>query len=150
MKAEVPDNPLRAAWRYADRLREFRGDAHTAAWTSAGYSAVEIGLLTESYWGLSLKTYVRTRGWSDADLDAGISDLERRGLIADGTLTQRGSQEREALEVHTDRLCAPVLDGLGDGVDDAITLLRRYSVAVRDEQGYPAAGPHDLASHAEK
>jgi hypothetical protein len=151
MTAGVPDHPLGAAWRYADRLREFRGDAHTAAWTSAGYTAVEIGLLTESYWGLPLKTYVRTRGWLDADLDAGISDLEHRGLIADGTLTERGRQEREALEVHTDRLCAPVLDALGDGVDEAVTLLRRYSVAVREAHGYPAAGPHDLAaSHADE
>lgn len=151
LKADVPDDPLGAAWRYADRLREFRGDAHTAAWTSAGYSAVEIGLLTESYWGLRLKTYVRSRGWSDAELDAGISELERRGLIADGTLTEQGRREREALEVNTDRLCAPVLDGLGDGVGEAVTLLRRYSDAVREEHGYPAAGPHDLGgSHSEK
>jgi hypothetical protein len=151
VKAEVPDDPLGAAWRYADRLREFRGDAHTAAWTSAGYSAVEIGLLTESYWGLRLKTYVRSRGWSDAELDAGISELESRGLIADGTLTEQGRREREALEVNTDRLCAPVLDGLGDRVGEAVTLLRRYSDAVREEHGYPAAGPHDLGgSHSEK
>ena len=26
---------LGAAWRFADRLREYRGDAHTSAWTSA-------------------------------------------------------------------------------------------------------------------
>ena len=118
MNAAVPDDALGAAWRFADRLREFRGDAHTAAWTSAGYSAVEIGLLTELYWGLRSKTYVRTRGWSDAELDAGISDLESRGLIADGGLTERGRQEREAIEVRTDEQCAPVLDGLGEGVEE--------------------------------
>src|SRR5690348_5519189 len=27
----LPDTPLGAAWRLADRLREYRGDAHTAA-----------------------------------------------------------------------------------------------------------------------
>ncbi len=148
LNADVPDDALGAAWRFADRLREFRGDAHTAAWTSAGYSAVEIGLLTELYWGLRPKTYIRTRGWSEAELDAGIADLESRGLIANGALTDRGSVEREAIEVRTDEQCAPVLDGLGDGFEDAVALLRRFSDAVREARGYPAAGPHDLAVHS--
>jgi hypothetical protein len=149
LNAEVPQDALGAAWRFADRLREFRGDAHTAAWTSAGYSAVEIGLMTELYWGLRPKTYIRTRGWSEAELDAGIADLESQGLIANGALTDRGSVEREAIEVRTDEQCAPVLDGLGDGFGDAVALLRRFSEAVREARGYPAAGPHDLAlSHS--
>jgi hypothetical protein len=151
MGADVPDDPLGAAWRFADRLREFRGDAHTAAWTSAGYSAIEIGLATELYWGLRSKTYVRTRGWSDAELDAAIADLEIRGLIADGGLTERGRQEREAIEIRTDEQCAPVLRALGDGFDTAVVVLRRFSDAVRSAHGYPAAGPHDLAaSHAKE
>jgi hypothetical protein len=146
MGADVPDDPLSAAWRFADRLREFRGDAHTAAWTSAGYSAVEIGLMTELYWGLRSKSYVRTRGWSDAELDAGISDLQNRGLIDGGALTERGRQEREAIEVRTDEQCAPILDSLGDDFEKAVALLRRFSDAVREAHGYPAAGPHDLAA----
>jgi len=146
MAAEVPDDPLSAAWRFADRLREFRGDAHTAAWTSAGYSAVEIGLVTELYWGLRPKSYVRTRGWSDAELDAGISDLESRGLIEGGGLTERGRQEREAIETRTDEQCAPVVRALGDDFENTVALLRRYSNAVREAHGYPAAGPHDLAA----
>ena len=52
-------------------LREYRGDAHTAAWTSAGLDATEVGLLTELYWGLPMRTYIRTRAWSDDQLDAG-------------------------------------------------------------------------------
>lgn len=146
LDADVPHDALGAAWRFADRLREFRGDAHTAAWTSAGYSAVEIGLLTELYWGLPLKTYIRTRGWSDAELDAGISDLESRGLIAEGALTDRGRAERESIEVCTDEQCAPVLAGLGGGFECAVSHLRRFSAAVREAHGYPAAGPHDLAA----
>ncbi len=35
MALEVPESALGAAWRFADRLREYRGDAHTSAWTSA-------------------------------------------------------------------------------------------------------------------
>jgi len=146
MGAEVSDDPLSAAWRFADRLREFRGDAHTAAWTSAGYSAIEIGLTTELYWGLRHKTYVRTRGWSDDQLDEAIADLERRGLVDGGALTERGRQEREAIETRTDEQCAPILRTLGDGFENAVALLRRYSDAVRAAHGYPAAGPHDLAA----
>jgi hypothetical protein len=145
LDAAVPEDQIGAAWRFADRLREFRGDAHTAAWTAAGYTAVEIGLVTELYWGLSMKTYVRTRGWSEADLDAGIAELESRGLIRDGRLTDRGRAERESIEDVTDEQCAPILEGLGDGFDDAVAHLKRFSAAVREAHGYPAAGPHDLA-----
>ena len=66
----LPGTPLADMWRAADRLREYRGDAHTAAWTSAGFDATEIGLLTELYWGLPMGSYVRTRAWSDDQLDA--------------------------------------------------------------------------------
>jgi len=146
MGATVPDDVLGAAWRFADRLREFRGDAHTAAWTSAGYSAIEIGLTTELYWGLRPKTYVRTRGWSDEQLDAGIADLKSRGLIDGDGLTERGRQEREAIETRTDEQCAPVLRALGHDFESVVAVLKRFSDAVRAAHGYPAAGPHDLAA----
>ena len=77
-------------WRLADMLREYRGDAHTAAWTSAGLDATEIGLLTELYWGLPMRTYVRTRAWSDEQLDAARGAPVARGLVADGALTDDG------------------------------------------------------------
>lgn len=151
MGADVPDDALSAAWRFADRLREFRGDAHTAAWTSAGYSAIEIGLTTELYWGLRPKTYVRTRGWSDEQLDAGLADLESRGLIDGDGLTELGKQEREAIETRTDEQCAPLLRALGDDFETVVGILKRFSDDVRGAHGYPAAGPHDLAAlHAKQ
>jgi hypothetical protein len=142
---EVPSSPLGAAWRYADRLREYRGDAHTAAWTSAGFDAVEIGLLTELYWGLPLKTYIRSRGWSEAELDDGIRRLEYRGLLRDGSFTQRGREEREAVELNTDGQCRPVIESLGDDFDEVISLLRPIGKAIRAQRGYPPSGPLDMA-----
>ena len=50
-------------WRMADMCREYRGDAHTAAWTSAGLHATEVGLLTELYWGLPIRSSSRSRAW---------------------------------------------------------------------------------------
>ena len=141
----VPSSPLGAAWRFADRLREYRGDAHTASWTSAGFDAVEIGLLTELYWGLPLKTYIRSRAWSESELDDGIRRLECRGLLRDGSFTERGREEREAVELNTDRQCRPVIESLGDDFDEVISLLAPMGKAIRAQRGYPASGPHDMA-----
>ena len=94
-------------WRLGDRLREYRGDSHIASWTTAGFDATEIGLLTELYWGLPLRTYVRSRAWGDEDLDAAEERLLSRGLLAEGALTAEGRCAREAVEEATDRACAP-------------------------------------------
>lgn len=141
----VPSEPLAAAWQLGDRLREYRGDAHTAAWTSAGFDAVEIGLLTELYWGLPMRTYIRTRAWSDEDLDLAEARLVTRGLVADGAFTDEGRAAREEIEVATDRACQPIIDSLADDVGTLVGLLEPWSDAIRDAHGYPASGPHDLA-----
>ena len=115
----LPGEPLADAWRRADMLREYRGDAHIAAWTTAGLDATETGF-TELYWGLPLRTYIRTRAWSDADLDAAEARLVDRGLVDGGALTDRGRAEREAVEVATDRQCRPIVEALGDDVDELL------------------------------
>jgi hypothetical protein len=143
----LPGEPLADAWRLADMLREYRGDAHIAAWTSAVLDATEIGLLTEPYWGIPLRTYVRTRAWSDEQLDAAEARLAARGLLADGALTKDGRALRESIEAATDAQCVPVLDALGeDGLEELIGLLAPWGEAIRDAGGYPAQGPHELAS----
>ena len=148
MAVEVPKSQLGAAWRFADRLREFRGDAHIAAWTSAGLDAVEIGLLTELYWGLPSKSYIRTRAWSEEELDAGLARLEQRGLTAEGALTAAGRELREDVERATDRQCQPIVDALGADLDGVVAILDEWSAAIRSAGGYPASGPHDLARAA--
>lgn len=141
----LPGDPLGDAWRLADQLREFRGDVHVNAWGTAGFDATEIGLLSELYWGLPMRTYVRTRAWSDADLDAAEERLSSRGLVADGAFTEAGRAAREAVEEATDAGCQPILDRLGDDLDELVGLLAGWSGQVQDAHGYPAAGPHDLA-----
>ena len=145
---EVPSSPIGAAWRFADRLREYRGDAHTAAWTSAGFDAIEIGLLTELYWGVPLKTYVRSRAWSVAELDDGIRRLEDRGLVRDGSFTERGKEDREAVELCTDLQCRPVIESLGGEFDSVITLLAPMGREIRAQRGYPASGPRDIGGRS--
>lgn len=141
----LPGSPMGDAWRLADRLREFRGDAHTAAWTTAGFDATEIGLISELFWGLPMRSYVRTRAWSDAELDAAEARLADRGLVAGGQLTDEGRQAREAVEQATDRQCRPILEALADDFDELIGILGPWGAEIRAAGGYLASGPHDLA-----
>jgi Helix-turn-helix family len=141
----LPGDPMGDIWRLADQLREYRGDAHIAAWTSAGLDATEVGLLTELYWGLPLRSYIRTRAWSDADLAAAEARLVERGLLAGGTLTEEGRALRESVEQATDAQCVAVLDALGDSLEELIGLLVPWGRALREAGGYPPQGPHDLA-----
>lgn len=142
-----PDHPLGTIWRRGDLLREFRGDSHTAAWIGEGLDAVQIGLLTEMFWGLPARSYARTRGWSDADFDVALDALRSRGAVdADGGFTESGRELREEIEHRTDEQMVPVLDVLGSDVEELIELLTPWGRQVRSARGYPPAGPHDLAA----
>ncbi len=141
----LPGDPLGDMWRLADMVREYRGDAHIAAWTSAGLDATEVGLLTELYWGLPMRTYIRTRAWSDDQLDAAQDRLASRGLIAGDALTDAGRTLRESIEGATDAQCAIIIETLGERADELIGLLAPWGEAIRAAGGYPPQGPHDLA-----
>lgn len=142
----VPDDAFGKLWRQGDRLREYRGDSHIAAWVSAGLDPIEIGLLTEPYWGLPVKTYVRSRGWSEQQLDDGIDRLRTRGFLdAENVLTPVGRAFREAIEVTTDASMAAAMAALGDDADELLALLAPWGIAVRAANGYPSSGPKDVA-----
>jgi hypothetical protein len=141
----VPEDPLAAVWHHGDFLREFRGDSHNAAWVSAGLSATQIGMLTELYWGLGLRSYSRTRGWSGEQFDAAEAGLRDRGLLDGDALSDDGHELRERLEVATDDQMAPALDALGSSIDEVFAILEPWGVTIRVGHGYLPSGPHDLA-----
>jgi hypothetical protein len=138
-----PTDPWTRLFHLGDMLRECRGDAHIAAWASETLDAVEIGLLNDVYMGLPLRSYVRTRGWNDDELEAGEERLRGRGWLHDGALTDDGRDGREAIERATDRQMAPALDALGSDLEELIGLLRPWGVAIREVGGY-VGGPVDL------
>ena len=143
----MPGTRLGAAWRLADMLREYRGDSHTIAYTSSGFDATEIGLVSEQWWGLSKRSYSRTRAWSDAQFDAAVDRLQSRGVFdADGTLTDHGREAREQVEQVTDAQLAAPVAALGDDADELFAILQPWGVKIRAEHGYLSSGPHDLAS----
>jgi hypothetical protein len=134
----LPGDPVGDVWRLGDLLREYRGDAHTAAWVAAGLDAPSIGLLTELYWGIPMRTYVRTRAWSDDQLDAAEERLRQRGLLDGEGFSAAGGALREEIEVATDRQMAAVVGGLGDGAEELCDILRPWGDAIRSAGGYPA------------
>jgi hypothetical protein len=137
------DEPVLKLWRLAERLREFRGDAHVAAFSSLGFDGCEIQLLTERCAGMPPRTYVVTRGWDDADLDAAEARLTRRGLLADGEATEAGRAVREEVEQWTDRLCMSMTDALGDDAPELIGILREWGQKIRDADGYYPSSPQE-------
>ncbi len=144
------DDPLADAWRLADMLREFRGDAHVAAFTLAGFDACRIGIVSELWWGLPARSYSRTRMWREDAFQAAEDRLLADGLVARDEggrvrLTEAGRAEREAVEAATDRACLPVLEALGDDLERLVSLLAPWGRTIREGRGYPASGPHDLA-----
>ncbi len=144
----VPSDALGRVFSSGDALREFRGDSHTAAWISAGLDAVEIGLLTERYWGLPFKSYVRTRAWTDDQLDEGLERLRVARLVDQTSMTAAGRELRERIEQTTDDQTAPFMRALGDDAPTVTSILASWATVVRSGHGYPSNGPQELAARA--
>jgi hypothetical protein len=147
-----PGTPLGDLWRAADLLREHRGDSHVISWAVGGVDAVEVLLLTEQWWGVPARSYTPSRGWSAADMDAGMDRLKRRGLMTDDEkLTTTGRAFREEIEVRTDELERPIVEALGEDADELFDHLDAWSEAIIAAGSYPqriagvynvGGGPH--------
>jgi hypothetical protein len=131
-----PHDPLTRFFHLGDELRELRGDAHTAAWTSAGLGAAEIGLLTELFLGLPLRSYIRTRAWSDEQLDAALARLQERGWVDGEAFTAAGHDAREQIEARTDAQMRPAIEALGDDFDELLAIIRPWGDALRAAGAY--------------
>jgi hypothetical protein len=88
---------------------------------------------------------VRTRAWSDGQLDAAEARLAERGLLTDGALTVEGRSQREEIEAATDDQCTPMVAALDKHGSELVALLTPWGDAIKAAGGYPAQGPHELA-----
>ncbi len=145
---DVPDDHLAAVWHVGDFLREYRGDCHNAAWAAAGLTATDIGILTELSWGMPMRSYSRTRGWTPEEFDRSEHHLRNLGYLdgeGSGTnLSQPGRHAREQIEVATDEQMRPALEALGDDIEELFVILAPWGDTIRAGRGYLGAGPHDL------
>lgn len=131
-----PEAPMGALWHAADLVREHRGDGHIAAWIPH-LDSTEITVLTELAWKIPPRSYVYTRGWSEADVDAACARLTDRGLLGDGAMTDAGRELRARIERTTDDAARAVLDRIGDDADELFALLDPWSAAIVAGGGYP-------------
>jgi hypothetical protein len=140
-----PADPLGQFFVAGDQLREFRGDAHTAAWTAAGLDGPEIGILSERFSGIPPRTYVRTRAWGTSRLDAAQERLAGLGWLDGDGLSATGRAAREAIEAATDRQMAPALDALGPDIDELFAIITPWGRAMVAAHGY-LGGVGDLTA----
>lgn len=101
----APDEAHLALFWAAAALREFRGDAHSAALVQAEIDGCEAHVLMAAL-GLVPPDQRAYRGWDDRDWAAAIERLADRGLVdaADGAMTPVGRRLRAEVEAATDRL----------------------------------------------
>jgi len=132
-----PDDPMGAFWRAADLVREHRGDSHIAAWIAADLDACEIGVLTDPWRGQPLKSWVRSRGWTEDELDGACDRLRSRGLLDGDTLTADGRALREGIDDATDRMESRLVAALGADADRLFELLDPWCDAIVEGGGYP-------------
>jgi hypothetical protein len=134
----IPDDDAMAAfWRAADIVREHRGDSHIAAWISMDLDACEIGLLTDPWRGQPLKSWVRSRGWTEDELDAACDRLRGRGFLDGDEMTSAGRELRETIESTTDVQEQRMVDAMGDDAERFFTITDRWAQQVVDGGGYP-------------
>jgi hypothetical protein len=132
-----PADPMGQLWHAASLLREYRGDVHQAANLAAGFSAVEMNLMTELWVGWEPRTYTATRGWSEDAMATAEAALARRGLLADGGLTQEGRELRDDVERRTEAALEPLLQAMGDDLDRLTAQLDAWSERVIEGGGAP-------------
>lgn len=139
-----PGTPLGDLWRACDLVRERRGGSHLNAWLAAGLDPVELLLLTEQW---------RTKpnpgsagpagmGWSEAEAAAGRERLRARRLLdRDHRITDTGSQLRDEVELATDHQERPLVQALGEDVDELFELLAPWARAVVASAGADFSRP---------
>ena len=116
-----PEEPHLALWHGQTLLREFRGDGHIAALMLEGLTGLEALISHAASGDVPAAILQATRSWSDEEWQAGVEGLVAKGIVnADGTFTDAGRTQREAIEDATDRAAMAPYAELGD--DAALTL----------------------------
>jgi hypothetical protein len=142
---EWPGTLVGDLWHAADLVREHRGDTHTAAYNAAGFSAVDMMVLTELWWGLPHGLYLASRHWDEAEVTETLVSLRAEGYI-DGdppVITASGIAARVEVEDATDVGEAYVLDALDDAErEELFSILRPMASTIVAGGGYPS-DPND-------
>ncbi|MGC8474342.1 MAG: helix-turn-helix domain-containing protein [Candidatus Dormibacteria bacterium] len=112
-------------------LREERSHLHFQAGEEAGWSDLDLMLVTAAWQGRSpLKVAAQFR-WPDDAAQSALEGLAARGLMdLEGGLTAQGREERDRLERETDLRVAAAL--AGRGVTDASDLISQVATVLQE------------------
>jgi hypothetical protein len=131
-----PDTPRLVLWHAQTLLREYRGDGHVAALTTAELSGLQALVVHAGTGEVPAAALQSTRAWSDEAWEVAVAGLQDAGVIERGPgrrLTDEGRQQRQAIEDTTDRLAAAAYDVLTESDAERIVELgKRLSRAVVD------------------
>jgi len=129
-----PDDPHLVLWHAQTLLREYRGDGHIAALTTAGLTGVEALVVHAATGEVAASILMTTRAWTDEQWNAGVESVRDRGWLVDGDelrLSPAGAAHRQEVEDTTDRLAVDAYSALGDDACAELrTLARPFSQAV--------------------
>ena len=110
-----PDDPWARFWQRVTILREWRGDVHVAALTTAPVDAVEALILHAATDQVPRAALVATRQWPEDEWAAGVARLAARGLVDDEErFTDAGRAFREEIEHRTNVACQAMVDSVGE------------------------------------
>jgi hypothetical protein len=139
-----PEAPHQVVWHAQTLLREFRGDGHIAALVMNDLDPVEALVMHVASGDVPSAFLRSTRGWSDAEWDAGVERLRQRGWVehpardsTDLALSGTGAAVRQEIEDATDRMAVFPYEALGeDACAELRALARPFSRAVVDAAGF--------------
>jgi hypothetical protein len=132
-----PDDPHAALWHAATLVRECRGDSHLGACVAAGLSGLQANLLTELWVGYEPYAYAGTRAWAAEVMQDAQARLPDRGLLDGDRLSGAGRALREQVEAATDAAMQPVVEALGDRLDDVVARCDTWGQALIDRGWFP-------------
>jgi hypothetical protein len=143
-RLDWPDEPHLNLWHAQTLLREYRGDGHVAALTTAGLSGIEALVIHAATGEVPAEALRATRGWSEEQWAAGVESVRSRGWLADGEelrLSGSGAAQRQEVEDTTDRLAVDAYSALGeDACAELRSLGRPFSRAIVSAGTFGAAG----------
>ena len=138
-----PDEPELVLWHAATLLREYRGDGHIAALVCESLDGIGAHATFAATGAVPRNVMQSSRGYTDAEWDAGEAALRRRGFLdGSGNLTDEGNAMRQRVEQRTDELMLPALETLGDAdVARLVELVRPLSRRIVGGGGVPVPNP---------
>lgn len=141
-----PESDHLRLWHACTLLREYRGDGHVAALTTAGLDGCEAHVTVVATGQVPAEAIRPYRGWPQDEWVAAEQRLRDRGLLDDsGRATEAGRALREGVERRTDELAMAPWRHIGD---DGCRRLRELLIepvrAVKEGGGVPFPNPIGL------